>query len=220
MYSYSHILRFFLIFNVSTLITKKNLQSTKSITKVFYIKKSKVFLNPQELIKSVYTTLNLITSILKQNGTVLIVGPSKEIQKFYFFFKVFQNPSVFYINKWLPGFLTNWDVYINFINKITLFGFDFNKSKKLKFFRFFFSLKNKEKPSLVLFFDSSSVLGNNIIVEECFIENIPLVVIRNSFSFSDYNRIPYKIISNPHNIYNQWIYCQLFFGQFFINSKC
>lgn len=218
MFSYNQILQFFLIFNISTIITKKNIQSTKSVTNSFYIKRHKVFTNPHILLKSVYNTLNLITAVLKQKGTVVLVGPSKEIQKFYFFFKFFQNSNVFYINKWLPGFLTNWNVYINFINKLTLASdFNFNKSKKINFFRFFFSLKNKEKPSLILFFDST---GNNIIVEECFSENVPLVVIRSVFSLKDYNKISYKITTNPHNIYNQWIYCQLFFGQFFINNKC
>jgi ribosomal protein S2 len=171
------------------------------------------------LLISVYNTLNLITAVFNQRGTVLLIGPSKEIQKFYFFFKFSQNSNVFYLNKWLPGLLTNWNVYVNFLDKLTSSSdFNFYKSNnKINFFRFLFALKKKEKPSLILFVDSTV---NNIIVEECYSENVPLVVIRSVFSAKDYNKIPYKIITNPHNIYNQWIYCQLFFGQFFINNKC
>jgi len=216
MIKYNKILEYFLFFNIFTPLTKNNVQTIKKSTVISFFKKNQAFSSSRLLLVSVFNVINLITAVYKQKGTVLFVGTSKEIQRFFFFFKhrhQSSSSSFFFMHKWLPGFLTNWALYQRFIAYATKQdNLVFTKAKKLRFFRFFFSLQNKPKPTLVLVFDSINS-ANHIIVNECFIESVPLIFLGPGFTQKEFNNISYKIQINSTNVYSQWIFFQLFFGQ-------
>lgn len=219
MNNYYKVLQYFVIFNITTGSTIKNAHITKKTIGVYVTKKTNLFTNPRTLLRAVYKTINLVNIIIKQGGVVLFVGSSAEVQKFYFFYKSRYISQVVFINKWLPGFLTNWEGYRRFLN--TVINLDLTQvkqSKKLKFFRFFRILQNKPKPDLVLFFDTINAIDRLSISQECTYQNIPLVTF-GSFTQKEFNTLPYKVTINPHNLYNQWFFCQLFFGQCQNNAK-
>jgi ribosomal protein S2 len=165
-------------------------------------------------VPNIYRALNILTTISKNKGTVLFVGSTKEVQKFFFFFKYSSRRTIF-LTKWVSGLLTNWDQLISFIN---IFSFQqislLKKSKKLRFLKFFVELRQKEKPALVIVFNYNTNISG--ITQECLFENTPVIVF-GSFYTSFAEKIPYSIQLNTRTFFTDWFFFQLFFNQ--INAK-
>jgi ribosomal protein S2 len=182
-----------------------------SATTSYGVKYKKNIQNSRRLLSSVFRILNVVQQISYKKGTLLLVGSSKEIQKFFFFFKYQLKRSIF-LSQWLSGFLTNWFELILFINKLTVAQLENSKkSKKLRFLRFFHDLQSKPKPDLVLFLNYCE-FGNTSMLQECVHQNIPIIAL-GSFSKPEAAVIPYKVTVNTYNFNTHWFFIQLFFNQ-------
>jgi len=207
MLSYFKLLKIFTVFNSSNLLDN-SVTTRYSNTKNYGLRQNKKEYSVFYEFNTLYRVLNVITSIVQKKGTIILVGSSVEIQKFYYFFNCRVQHTIF-LSKWLNGFLTNWTQISSFINK-----FDTNqliaikKSKRLRFLRFFINTRFKNKPDLVLFFNYSNQ-NDAIVIQECLFQNIPVVAL-GSFFKSDFFFIPYKLSINTHNFYSQWFFFFIF----------
>jgi hypothetical protein len=107
--------------------------------------------------------------------------------------------------------LTNWDQLVSLtrffsLQQVTLL----QKSKKLRFLKFFLELREKEKPALVIVFNyETEIFG---ITQECLFENTPVIVFGGFYTRFAGN-IPYRIQVNTRTFFTDWFFFQLFFNQ-------
>lgn len=175
----------------------------------------KSYSNVNQVVSNIYRSLNILNVVSKQCGTILFVGTTREMQKLSYFFS-FKIKRTFFITKWLNGFLTNWSFFKKFVTVFTQPSFSrVNKSKKLRFFRFFSKFLNQKKPDIVVFINPSDINISSMLFE-CFLENIPTIV----FSEQQHRQITYFIPVNTHNFYSHWFFFQLFLGQQNNNILC
>jgi ribosomal protein S2 len=204
MLSYYKLLQIFVILNAGY-----GDFSTKTIG--FGYKHNKSIQNINREMQELFRVLNVFSKISAKKATVLFVGSTKEFQKFVFFFS-YKTKRTLFLSKWLYGFLTNWDFMLQLSSKIDGVKSNiFSKSKKLRFLKFFLQLKSKRKPSLVLFINYNEHNTRQILTE-CFVENIPVVVLGNPDNVET-SIAPYKLDVNAHNFYTQWFFFQLFVQQ-------
>lgn len=161
-------------------------------------------------VPNIFRALNILTTISKNNGTVLFVGSTKEVQKFFFFFRCSSRRTIF-LTKWVSGLLTNWDQLVSLtrffsLQQVTLL----QKSKKLRFLKFFLELREKEKPALVIVFNYETEMFG--ITQECLFENTPVIVFGGFYTRFAGN-IPYRIQVNTRTFFTDWFFFQLFFNQ-------
>jgi ribosomal protein S2 len=204
MLSYYKLLQIFVVFNAGY-----GDFSTKTVG--FGYKHNKSIQNINREIDELFRVLNVISKLSSKKTTVLFVGSTKEFQKLVFFFS-YKTKRTLFLSKWLYGFLTNWDLMLQLSSKFESVKTKvFSKSKKLRFLKFFIQLKSKRKPGLVLFINYNEH-NTRQIMTECFVENIPVVVLGNPANV-DASVAPYKLEVNAHNFYTQWFFFQLFVQQ-------
>lgn len=206
MKSYKKILVFFMKINGHR-VTFSN-SSSKSFN-YFYSSSFKKFnLDLNRSLISIYSCLRLIQFFKKNKSTILMVGDSIEFIYFMPFFKI-KSKNFFIIPKWINGLITNWEK-LSFYTKKSFFknSKTIKKSKKLRFFRYFFSISNFNKPDLILV-SKSNQLEN--LFKEAKYSNIPVVFIgSHNKSCSTPNLISYKISVNITNFSMNLFIVQLF----------
>ena len=180
-------------------------------TVVVFTKNDNNFYSGNQLLSSIYSSLNVLKMVSNvTSSSVLFVGSSREHAKFAYFFNHRLKRTLF-ITRWLNGLLTNWSQLVLYANCFQMDAVFLEKSKRLRFFRFFFSLRNREKPSVVVFFDSE----NNPIslFRECFFEAVPIISVIKKQERQTVVFTTYSLFSNTHTFFSHWFFFQLFFLQ-------
>jgi hypothetical protein len=214
MISYLKLLKILVSLNLSYNLTKETVGSYRGKSSVGF-KHNNDFSSLHNEIPRIFRAINVVTAISKNKGTVVFVGSTKEVQKFYSFFKSSSRRTVF-LTKWFNGLLTNWQHLTMFINGFSLQQLRLlKKSKKLRFLKFFAELSGKEKPALVLVFNYNSTIA--CITQECLFESTPAVVF-GTFDKISAEKIPYKIHTSPRTFYTDWFFFQLLFNQTYAKS--
>jgi len=158
---------------------------------------------------SFYTILKMIKELNITKGSILFVGNNvNSIDSLFYFFNI-KNVNFFFIKKWFPGILTNYEALSSvFKKKVSRV----KKVNKLRFFRYFYNIIKLEKPNLVIILQSTEAL---IIMKECYSQDIPVVYLGNNINHIKY--FSYKIPANLDNFISYQLFLQLFVSQ--INNK-
>jgi ribosomal protein S2 len=208
MKSYIKILNFFKKLNIHR-DYKNNSSKIETVNKfLFSYRNQKYNLDLNQTLIALYTTMKII-GYLKKNNSVLIVGNT---ENFSFMESIKNNhlKNVMFTQKWVHGIISNWEGFQDIIDKAYK-NKNIKKSKKLRFFRFFYNVFNSKKPDLVIIFQNED---QNSILKECSNRNIPVICIGTKYSSLD--KISYIVPSNINNFFGYTLFIQLLFGQMII----
>jgi ribosomal protein S2 len=206
MKSYIKILLFFKKINIHRTSVGHPLKDTLAYNFIFSYRNHKIYLDLNKTLISLYSTIKVVQYINNNNVSVLFVGNTSNA----LFFDIINTKgfkNIFFIQKWVPGILSNWDSLASIVKKQD--NLLFKNSYKLRFLRFFYNTFNKKKPNLVI------VCGNSdttLISSECFNQDIPVVSLGNLVKTSE-AAISYQVPANVDNFLSSSLFLQLYIGQ-------
>jgi len=210
MKTYTKILIFFKKINVHRSSVSTFSKDRLTYSFIFSYKNKKANLDLNKTLISLYSTLKIIQLLGKQ-ASVLFVGNIDNILFFDIIKK--RTGSAFFIQRWIPGVLSNWGILESLVNTqdSSLLKYSF----KLRFFRFFYSTFNNKKPNLVIICGTPD---ENLIASECYSQGIPVIsldhLIKESKPF-----VSYRVPSNITSFLSSSLLIQLYIGQLFINNS-
>jgi len=160
------------------------------------------------IVANLYNSLKVFYKM--RNCVNIFVVLDEEISTFSlpFFSSLFKN--VFFIHRWISGFISNWQSLRQYLFKNRIVKQFFLKSRKLRFLRFFNTISQlRRKPDLIVLFGSSK--QNFEIMRECFSSRIPVICFVDLDSILD--KGTFKIFINVESFLGFWVLVQLLFSK-------
>ncbi len=214
MNSYIKIILFFKKLNIHRGYIKTSVKQKITNKFIFSSRNQKYSLDLNQTVISLYTVIKLV-EILKQKNSIIVVGNIENIS-YIDSFKNNNLKNIIFIQKWIPGLISNWEGFQKIIKgNLPFFTNTIKVSQKLRFFRFFYTLFDSKQPSIVIIFQNEDY---KTIIKECFHKNIPVILIGNNYS--EVNEVSYQVPSNITNFFSYSLFIQLLVGQItFDNNK-